>query len=358
MRCVIRTLDGTIHQLGVEDGSWSSGGGDPVFDLSDRWAVQGLSDAHAHLSQNEMVLEPGDPGEIARRAFATVEAGVFLCLDKGWCDDAVLRVSDVPPSSRPHLQAAGRMIAVSGGYFDGFAVETDEAGLAQEVATAARRGGGWVKLVGDWPRRGVGAVANFSEASLSTAVAVAHAGGARVAIHTMAPDVASTAVRAGVDSIEHGLYLTDEDVAMLGARGGAWVPTVMRMEAVIREVGIDRTGGRVVAAGLDRVRELLRRAPAAGVSVLAGTDLTVPSGRVGVEALRLLDYGLAVEDAVSSATDAAYTYAGLDPGFSVGGSADVVAFDVHPHERPDILLSPSFVMRSGVIRTPSGSGVE
>ena len=71
----------------------------------------------------------------------------------------------------------------------------------------------------------------------------------------------------------------------------------------------------------------------------------------------MLDYGLAVEDAVSSATDAAYIYAGLDPGFSVGGSADVVAFDVHPYERPDILLSPSFVMRSGVIRTPSGSEV-
>ncbi len=144
---------------------------------------------------------------------------------------------------------------------------------------------------------------------------------------------------------------------MLGARGGAWVPTVMRMEAVIREVGIERTGGRVVAAGLDRVRALLAGAPAAGVSVLSGTDLTVPSGRVGEEALRLLDYGLGVEDAVRSATDVAYTYAGLDPGFTVGGSADVVAFDVHPYERPDVLLSPSFVMRAGVVRMATGSGV-
>jgi imidazolonepropionase-like amidohydrolase len=128
----------------------------------------------------------------------------------------------------------------------------------------------------------------------------------------------------------------------------------MRMEEVIREVGVDRTGGKVVAAGLGRVRELLPDAPQTGVAVLAGTDLTVPSGRVGEEALRLLDYGLSPADAVRSVTSAAYGYAGIDQGFSVGGPADVVAFDAHPVENPEVLLDPAAVMRAGVVRRGLG----
>jgi imidazolonepropionase-like amidohydrolase len=349
LRISFRSLDGVERELSAREGRWHDPR--PVtsghLDLAGLWCLPGLADAHAHLSQDRMVLEPGDPDRIRRRAFATVERGVFLCLDKGWGDRAVLSLRDVPPGERPDLQAAGRMIAAEGGYYPGFGVEVDDDGLAEAVAAEASASAGWVKIVGDWPRRGVGAKANFSEAALSRAVAVAHAAGARVAVHTMAPEAVSMAVRAGADSIEHGLFLTDDDLVALGSRRGAWVPTILRVEAVIAEVGPERTGGRLLAEGLDRVRSLLPRATATGVAVLAGSDLAVPSREIGAEALRLAAFGLPAAEAVASASTAAFRYAGLDAGFEPGLPADLVAFERHPVEDLSVLARPTVVVRRG-----------
>lgn len=356
MRVVIRDLSGEVLERGIEDGRWTETGSGPVLDMSGSWCLPGLADAHAHLAQDRMALDPGDPATIAARAVTVIESGVLLCFDKGWSDTSVLSLFDRPPWERPDLQAAGRIIAAPGGYFPGFAEETDDAGLADVVAAAADRSGGWVKVVGDWPRRGRGAVANFEESALRAAVEVAHRAGARVAIHTAAPDVCSAAVRAGVDSVEHGLYLTDDDVRLLAARGGAWVPTVLRMEAVIEEVGRDRTGGRVVAEGLARVRDLLPMAAALGVHVLAGSDLAVPSSRVASEALRLLDYGLDAPGVVAAVSSTAYRYAGRSDAFDPGEPADLVAFGVHPHDDPTVLTAPRIVVRAGQVRRGVGDG--
>src|SRR5690606_29608951 len=137
-----------------------------------------------------------------------------------WCDDTAVRVIDaVPEDERPDIEAAARLIAPPDGYFPGFARGFDD-GIEEAVRAESVAGRGWVKVVGDWPRRGVGPVANFSEDELRTVVEVAASEGARVAIHTMAADAPGAAVRAGVHSIEHGLFLTESDLDMLGARGG------------------------------------------------------------------------------------------------------------------------------------------
>ncbi|MDX1449868.1 MAG: amidohydrolase family protein, partial [Acidimicrobiia bacterium] len=240
----LKTLDGRVFELDPVDGRWAPSSGGDRRDLTSLVSLPGLVDGHSHLAHSDMEnLSPGNPVGVAERAFAAVQSGVFLVFDKGSCDTVVLTLQDRPPANRPHLQAAGRIIAGPVGYFPGYARETDEAGLAEAVAEGAAASAGWVKLVGDWPRKGVGPVANFGEEALAAAVRVAHAAGCRVAIHTMAPDVPSMAVRAGIDSIEHGLYLTDADVRALGARGGIWVPTVMRMEAVVAQFGMERTAG-------------------------------------------------------------------------------------------------------------------
>lgn len=345
----IRSVDGSLVELVAAD-RWRSAdderaGG--LLDLSGLWSVPGLADAHAHLAQDQMVLEPGDPEAIRHRSFAYLERGVFLCLDKGWSDRSVLTLLDRPPTERPDLQSAGRMIAPPGGYYPGFAVEVGEEDLADLVAVEAGHGAGWVKLVGDWPRRGQGTVVNFGEEALARAVEVAHRAGCRVAIHTMAPDTPSLAVRAGVDSIEHGLFLTDDDVRSLGRRGGAWVPTVLRVEMTIDEIGRERTGGRLLAEGLERVRSLLPTAVDAGVVVLSGSDLAVPSAAIGAEAARLAEMGLPVDQALDSVSAGAYRYAGVDAGFESGCPADLVAFDRNPREDLTVLTDPALVMRHG-----------
>lgn len=341
---------GAPVRLVAAGGRWELPGSGPIdaeYDTGSLWALPGLADAHAHLAADDMTLGPGDPAAVRRRGLACLAGGVFLVLDKGWRDESVLSLSTEPFSTRPDLEAAGRMIAAPGGYYPGFAVEVEERSVGAVVQEAARRSAGWVKLVGDWPRRGVGPQANFTEAALEKAVRVAHASGARVAIHTMAPEVPSAAVRAGVDSVEHGLFLTQEDLAALGERGGAWVPTVLRVEDMIGRLGADSSGGRLLGEGLDRVGRLLAPAIEAGVRVLAGSDLAVPSPDVAREAIRLWEWGLSTRQATEAVSTEALAFTGRPTTFEVGGPADAVFFAADPHIDPAVLLQPALVVRRG-----------
>lgn len=349
MRITFRTLDGEVTTLGVDGDRWCdpSLASGPDLDRSAGHAIGGLADAHAHLAQDEFVFEPGDPADIRARAARFVREGVMLCLDKGWRDRSVLSLLAVDPGERPDLEAAGRMLAPAGGYYPGFGREVEADGLVRVVRDEAAAPARWVKIVGDWPRKGIGAVANYPEDVLAAAVDAAHAAGVRVAIHTMAPGVASAAVRAGVDSIEHGLFLTEDDLRTLGARGGAWVPTVIRVEEVIRQIGADSSGGRLLAEGLDRVGALLPSAARHGVRVLSGTDLALPSWRVADEAARLARLGLDAEEAVASASTAVFAFAGIEHGLEPGAPADLAVFGGDPREDPGVLVSPTFVVRRG-----------
>lgn len=341
--------EGTTVRLGIEEGRWvsDSGVGGRHLDLGRLFALPGLADCHAHLAADSLsdVDAGGQMPAIRRRAAAQLNAGVFLVIDKGWRDETVLRLLADPPAGRPHLQGAGRIITGDQGYFPGFAVETDGAGLADAVARS-NPAGGWVKLIGDWPHKGRGPVVNFSEESLAAACAVAHAAGVRVAIHTMAPDTPGMAVRAGVDSIEHGLYLTEEDIGLLGARGGAWVPTIANTEDVIRSLGAGSSGARVLGTGLARVEETIAMAADAGVAVLAGTDLGLAHGEVAREAVRLHRYGLSTNWAVEAVGPSAYRYLDI-PVLTPGASADVLFFDHDPRLDVTVLLRPVAGVRAG-----------
>ncbi len=346
----LRPPGGDEVVLVAEGGRWTEPDDGPIdeaFATQDLWALPGLADAHAHLAADEMTLEPGDPAAIRARAFACVEAGVFLTLDKGWRDETVLTLSDEPPERRPDLQAAGRMIAAPGGYYPEFAEEVDEDGLSAAVARAVDHPGGWVKLVGDWPRKGEGPRVNFGVDALAAAVRIAHRAGARVAVHTMAREAPAMAVAAGVDSVEHGLFLTEDDLEALAARGGMWVPTVLRMEEVRDELGEGSSGRRLLTEGLVNVASLLPVAEGLGVHVLAGSDLAVPARRVAAEAIRLAQCGLSAGAAVAAVSTAAYRAVGAEAGFRPGLPADAVFFDRDPREDPTVLARPALVLRRG-----------
>ena len=195
---------------------------------------------------------------------------------------------------------------------------------------------------------------NFDEVDLAAAVSTAHRAHARVAIHTMAPGTASAAVRAGVDSIEHGLFLTGEDVAALGARRGAWVPTIAAMETVAGSLRPGSSGYRLIHEGLENIRALLPGARATGVHVLAGTDLALRHGEVAREMVRLGEAGMDPTDVVMSTIFGAYEYLGTDHGFAPGRRADVVCVPGDPREDLSALLNPTFVMRLGNVLRPTG----
>lgn len=329
---------------------------DRELDTAHWWATGGLADCHAHVTGGDLgERDTGSDDDLAALAAENVAAqldgGVFLVLDKGSRSDDSLRILNEPLARRPDMEMAGRMIATPGGYYTDFATETDPEGLAEVIRSATQSPASWVKLVGDWPRRGVGAIPNFSEASLAQAVEIAHQAGCRVAIHTAAPETASMAVRAGVDSIEHGLFLNEDDLRLLGARGGAWVPTIAAMEALRDMLGAESSGGKLFAQGLDNVRAILASAEGYGVTVLAGTDLSLEHGRVAEEGSRLVEYGLSDAAAAAALTTDAYTYAGLDRSFTVGQPANVVFFDGDPTQDITVLERPTMIIRRGSVRS-------
>ena len=169
--------------------------------------------------------------------------------------------------------------------------------VGEAAAVAAKEGAGWVKLIGDWPRKGLGPVANFDEAALGEAVAAAREHEGQCGTHHGPRSIDGSS--GGVDSIEHGLFLSDHDLEMLGARGGCWVPTVVQMEATISQLGERSSGGRLLIEGLENVRARLGAAVDAGVHVLTGTDLVIGSHEVAREAVRLWEMGLAPEAVIA-----------------------------------------------------------
>ena len=345
---------GREYRVGVADGQYSDPDDcpGPVVDRRPLIAMPGLVDCHAHLSADDvedMVRLDGSDFAAKMRAYALLqmEGGVLLVADKGSRSSLTLRFLDEDELLRPRMQMAGRMLAAADGYFPGCAAEADAENLAGLVNQATEGGASWVKVVGDWPRRGLGPIANFDEPALKQIVAIAHAAGCRVAVHTTAPGTPSMAVRAGADSIEHGLFLKTDDLAALGARGGAWVPTVAAMEATVASLGESSSGGRLLTRGLENVATLLGDAIEAGVGVLAGTDLVLPHGHVAKEAIKLVEYGLSPAQALHAVTGAAYDYLGFDAGFVPGNPADLVLFEGDPAGDLRLLLSPVLVMRAG-----------
>lgn len=334
----------------VVDGKWAIPDGDADEEFGHgMFALPGLTDGHAHFAAPIGKDWKTDTIDDAKgRVDQALRAGVLLALDKGWSNlDTIEIIKTVPPEHRPEIEAAGIINAVSGGYWPDFARELDVTGFEAGIDQSIAEGGGWVKLVGDWPRRGQGPVANFTEAELSRVVEMAGADGQRVAIHTMGREVPSMAVQAGIHSIEHGLFLSEEDLDALGSRGGMWVPTVLRMEAVVNQLGAGSSGGKLLLEGLENVARLLPLAAEAGVRLLAGTDVTIGAHEVALEAQRLAELGLPGEMALNSVSTSAYEATGRPFSFELGSTADVVMFSENPLEDLGVLSHPVVVMRMG-----------
>ena len=351
----IRTPEGATYPIAIEGDHFVEPLDDVTteVDTSSLWALPGLADAHAHLTMNTIddIRGMDDAtmlSNITRNSWAHVENGVLLVLDKGGDSDITLVTLDHDADLRPDAYIAAGVIHPRVGYMPGFGDQVEPEDLVDFIRTKAEIRGGWVKIAADWPRRGLGPVTNYPLETLKEAVDVVHLAGARVAVHTMAY-AASDSVAAGVDSIEHGPFLTEEDLVSLGARGGAWVPTLVNMHFSIDKLGPDSSGGKILTLGLEKMRETLPLAESLGVVVLAGTDMAVPHGQVAQEAVRLKEFGLTDRAATRATSTSAYAYVGRPNSIAQGETADVVFFAENPFEDVTTLLRPELIIRRGKV---------
>ena len=142
--------------------------------------------------------------------------------------------------------------------------------------TEARRGDGWIKLVGDWIDRSVGDLAPlWSDDVLKAAIDAAHDNGARVTAHVFSEDALPGLINAGIDCIEHGTGLTDDTIALMLEHGTVLVPTLINIENF---PGIAAAASRypTYAAHMRdlyaRCQQRIAAARDAGVPMYAGSD--------------------------------------------------------------------------------------
>ncbi|MFE7135790.1 amidohydrolase family protein [Streptomyces sp. NPDC057638] len=312
------------------------------------WALPGLVDAHCHVGLD--AHGPVDAATSEKQALADRDAGALLLRDAGspsdtrWIDDR----DDLPKIIR-----AGRHIARPRRYIRNYAHEIEPGDLVAYVAREARRGDGWVKLVGDWIDRGVGDLtACWPRDAVEAAIAEAHRLGARVTAHCFAEDSLRDLVEAGIDCVEHATGLTEDTIPLFAERGVAIVPTLVNIATFPH---LADGGQAKFPTWSDHLRRLharrydtVRSAYDAGIPVFVGTDAggSLAHGLVAAEVAELVRAGIPPLEALSATTWGARAWLGR-AGLEEGAAADLVVYGEDPRADVRVLAAPRRVILNG-----------
>ncbi|MGH3510526.1 MAG: amidohydrolase family protein [Nocardioidaceae bacterium] len=343
--------DGEARDLYVVDGRITL---EPVPGaelVAEGWIVPGLVDAHCHIGLDENGAVDEDEQE--RQALVNRDAGALLLRDCGSAADTswIHQRDDLP-----RLVRAGRHLARTKRYIRNYAHEIEPDELAEYVVQEARRGDGWVKLVGDWIDRDTGDLSpSWTRASLDEAMRAAHENGARVTAHVFGEEALPDLIGSGIDCIEHGTGLSTDLIDTMVANGVALVPTVLQLNNFPAYAAAAGAKFPKYAEHMTSLHENRRRtigaAHDAGVAIYAGTDAggVLPHGLVAREVLELASYGLSPYDALGAASWRARDWLGMDGRLTEGSAADLVVYDADPLADLRVLQDPKRVILRGAV---------
>jgi imidazolonepropionase-like amidohydrolase len=338
-----------------------------VVDLPGCTLLPGLVDVHVHLVAsggpdlaNDIPSSPAGRTVVAvANARRQLERGVTLVRDLGAPGDeaiAVGRAVEAGEVQGPRVIPAGPAVTMTGGHIPYLGRIADGAdGVRHAVRANAALGARCIKVVatGGVLTRGIDPrEAAYTQAELDALVDEAHRLGLRVAAHAIGEGGALAALRAGVDSIEHGMFLDDETIEAMLAGGARYTPTFSAPNGIL-------AGAAVPAWIKDRARPAaeaqvgsFRAAAEAGVKVVAGTDAGTPDnphGGVAREVAFMVEAGFDPLLALRAATGEAADLLGVsDRGvLRPGAAADVLA--VHGDAVADVsaLARPAAVFQDG-----------
>ena len=312
------------------------------------WVLPGLVDAHCHVGLDAHGAV--DEATSEAQALADREAGTLLIRDAGspadtrWIDER---------EDLPRVIRAGRHIARTRRYIRNYAHEIEPEDLAAYVRQEARRGDGWVKLVGDWIERETGDLAPcWPREALVTAIAAAHEEGARVTAHCFGEESLRDFAAAGTDCIEHATGLEPDTIDAFAAQGIAIVPTLVNIDTFPAIAAAAEEKFPLYAKHMRdlhaRRYETVAAAHDAGIPIYLGTDAggSLPHGLVAAEAAELVRAGLPAEQALEAAAWGARRWLGR-PGLEEGAEADLVVYAADPREDIGVLAHPTHVVLRG-----------
>src|SRR4051794_13580640 len=360
-----------------------------VVDERSRTVMPGMTDVHVHLTMNSG--EPWYMGFTKKysNAYATTvglthaldmaRAGFTTVRDLGGDTNAVIAMRDAVNEGRfpgPRIKVSGAPLSIIGGHADQatglppeLADAVNEAHLNPSVCTGAEE---CQKVVRQLAAAGVdvikimatggvldpgtrGLEQHFTDEEMKAICDMAHFMGLKVAAHAHGARGIDAAVRAGVDSIEHGTFIDEQGVKDMKARGTYYVATLMAFSGVANALG----KGILTPASEEKTRQTLgvwgkglNMAYRGGVNIALGTDSAVaPHAEANKEvALMVTKGGMSPRDALIAATKGGPDLMGLsnetgtlDP----GKSADLIAVDGDPLVDPTAVQRVDYAMVEG-----------
>src|SRR4051812_30577010 len=360
---VLITVEGTVI-VSVESGRRDMPPG--ATDMRRYTALPGLIDLHTHITY----YWDGKPGtrplgqrrrpavtvflaqENARR---TLETGVTTIRDLGASNDTDYAMRDLVAMGAmigPRMFVAGQGLSAGRGW------TPDPAALAKMAEDRIKAGSDWVKVYasrGSFDSVDTTQTLTFDE--LKAVVDAAHALGHKVAIHSYGTSGVKDAVRAGADSVEHGIDLDDETIAEMVKRGTVWVPTIDHNRYYVDakdEYGFRPEAIPPLQDYIAKNLESTRRAFKAGVKLGMGSDAVYSMfGQNTRELEWFVKAGMTPAQALATATTTAAELLDqkdrlgrLAPGFT----ADIVAVEGRPLEEiHDVIAGVRWVMKDGTV---------
>jgi len=373
---------------GVENGFVAPAGA-IVVDQRSRTVMPGMTDVHVHLTgtsgqpwYNGFTQKQSDPYKATvglTHALEMAQGGFTTVRDLGGDTSTVIAVRDAVTEGRfpgPRIKVAGAPLSIVGGHADEatglppqLAEAVSEAHLNGSVCTGAEE---CQKVVRQLAASGVdvikimatggvldpgtrGLEQHFTDEEMKAICDMAHFMGLKVAAHAHGAKGIDAAVRAGVDSIEHGTFIDDQGVKDMKARGTYYVATLMAFSGV---KGLLGTGKLAPASEAKAAQTFavwgkgLNLAYRGGVNIALGTDSAVaPHTQANQElALMVTKGGMSPRDALIAATKGGPALMGLSSETGTiepGKSADLIAVDGDPLADPQAVQHVNYVMVQG-----------
>ena len=361
--------------------------GEPDVDLTGAFVMPGWIDMHVHIGGElspdsfveEFTLEPAD---LALRAVPyaerTLMAGFTTVRDLGTDHGVAQSVRRAVAEGRiagPRVFTAGKSLATTGGHADptngvnralrgdpgpaeGVVNGLDDA--YEAVRARYKEGSDLIKITatgGVLSQAASGQNPQFTEAEIAAIVAAARDYGYRVAAHAHGTEGMRRAVVAGVDSIEHGTFMSVEVMELMRERGTWYVPTISAGVFVGEKAEVEGYFSEVVrpkAAAIGPViLDTFAQAYRTGVPIAFGTDTGVsPHGENWREFVYMVEAGMPATEAIVSATRSAAVLlnqwenlGSIEP----GKYADIIAVPGDPREDVEEFGRVHFVMKGGEV---------